>query len=164
MGGRNGGPMGKGSTGKKTKEKKGNVVTMPLNDGGEDAAVENREETAAEKKPKNGKRKTTEKEDKKERKKKRKGARKALRHAVKREVKENCGPIAATLVNQTKRGDMKSAQIMVALMEKKKKGGDDDFDYDGPSLAEQLAAEPSWDEMQEEKRMARERTKGKAAA
>jgi hypothetical protein len=150
--------MGKSDTGKKTKEKKSNVVTMPPKDGGEDAAaVENSDETAAGKKPRNGKRKTTEKEGKKERKKKHKGARKALRHAVKRAVKENCGPIAARLVKNTEDGDMRSADMVLALMEKKKKGGDEDFDRDGPSLAEQLAAEPSWDEVQEEKRIASER-------
>jgi hypothetical protein len=157
--------MSKCRTGKKAKEKKSNVLTMPLNDGGEDAAaIENSEETTAEMKPIDGERKTTEKEDKEERKKEHKGARKALRHAVKRAVKENCGPIAASLVKKTENGDMKSAELMVALMEKKKKGVDDDFDYDGPSLAEQLAAEPSWDEMQEEKRQASEKAKRTVAA
>lgn len=161
--------MGQRGSGKKKKEKKSNVLTMPTKEVGEDAAaVEDREKKAAEKKPRNGKRKTTKKEDKKARKKSgkgdHKGARKALRHAVKKEVKENCGPIAARLVSQTKGGDMKSAEIMVALMEKKKKSGDDDFDHDGPSLAEQLAAEPSWDEMQEEKRKKSEKARGIAAA
>ena len=127
-------------------------------------ATKNGEETAAEKKPKDGKRKTTEKGDKKERKKAGKGARKALRHAVKKKVKERSDTIAAGLVKKTEDGDMRSADMVLALMEKKKKSGEDDFDYDGPSLAEQLAAEPSWDEMQEEKRIAREKATKIAAA
>src|SRR5271169_2717180 len=114
MGGRNGGAMGKRSTGKKNREKKNNVLTMLPKEFGDDAAVENCEETAAEKKPRNGKRKTTEKEDKKERKKSGKGARKALRHAVKKEVKENCGPIAARLVKKAESGDMRSADMVLA--------------------------------------------------
>lgn len=167
MGGRNGGAMSKSGTGKRTKGKKSNVVTMPPKKFGDDAAaIENSEEAAAGKKPRNSKRKTREKEDKKERKKSGKGngARRALRHAAKKTVKENCDAIAETLMKGTKRGDWRSADRLIELMEKKKKSGDDDFDYDGPSLAEQLAAEPSWDEVQEEKRMARERATGIVAA
>jgi vacuolar-type H+-ATPase subunit E/Vma4 len=138
---------------------------MSTKEVGEDAAaVENREEKAAEKKPRNGKRKTTEKEDKKKRKKSGKGARKALRHAVKKVVNENYDAIAETLMKGTKSGDLRSTDRLIELMEKKKKSGDDDFDHDGPSLAEQLAAEPSWDEMQEEKRIASERAKRVVAA
>jgi hypothetical protein len=165
MDGRNGGAMGSNTKSKRTKEKKNNVVTMTPKEFGDDAAaVENSDEAAAEKTPGDAERKTTEKEDKKEHKKEHKGARKALRHAVKKAVKENCGPIAARLVKKAESGDTKSAELMVSLMEKKKKGGDGDFDYDGPSLAEQLAAEPSWDEMQEEKRLASEKATRIAAA
>lgn len=165
MGGRNGGAMGKCGKGKRTKEKKNNVVTMPPKEVGDDAAaIKNSDEAAAGKRPRDGKRKTKEKEEKKERNKFGKGARKALRHAVKKKVKERSDTIAAKLVEKTEGGDMRSADMVLALMEKKKKGGEDDFDYDGPSLAEQLAAEPSWDEMQEEKRLASEKATKIAAA
>jgi hypothetical protein len=108
---------------------------------------------AAAKKPGKAEEKATKKIDKK----KRKGARKALRHAVQREVKENCGGIARTLVNQTRKGDMRSAAMVMDLMEKKKKtDGEGDAQPEGPSLAEQLAG-PSWDELQEAKRIVSER-------
>ena len=53
------------------------------------------------------------------------------------------------------------------LMEKKKKkDGEDEAEPDGPSLAEQLAG-PSWDELQEARRIVRERNEdgsGKSVA
>ncbi|MGA9062252.1 MAG: hypothetical protein WB341_11365, partial [Terracidiphilus sp.] len=109
-------------------------------------------EKAAAKKPGKGKKKATKKGDKEEY----KGAKKALRHAVKKVVKENCGPIAESLVTQTVGGDMRSAEMVLSLMEKKK-DGEDDEGWDGPSLVEKLAAEPSWDEVQEAKRKASEK-------
>ena len=66
-----------------------------------------------------------------------------------------------TLVDQTEKGDMRSAAMVMDLMEKKKKkDGEDEAEPDGPSLAEQLAG-PSWDELQEAKRIAREKRRPK---
>jgi hypothetical protein len=107
---------------------------------------------AAAKKPGRGKKTATKKIGKK----KHKGAGKALRHAVQREVKENCGRIAVTLVKQTHGGDMRSAAMVMDLMEKKKKGAEGETEPDGPSLAEQLAG-PTWAELQEAKRIVSEK-------
>jgi len=152
VGGRNGGEMGKRSLETETKGKKSTAVKIPQKNSGEatKAGERNNEKGAAKKAGK-----TEKKAAKKNDKKKRKGAKKALRHAVQREVKEKCGKIAETLVNQTQGGDMRSADMVMALMEKKKRGGEGDAESDGPSLAEQLAG-PSWVELQEAKRIVSE--------
>lgn len=70
------------------------------------------------------------------------GARKALRNAVKKVVKAKCGSIAQKLIEETERGNMRSASIVISLMEKKKdKNGKND---DGPSEAELLGSEEQW--------------------
>jgi hypothetical protein len=152
VGGRNGGEMEKISLEMETTEKKSRSVKRPRKNSGEAAKARrtSKKNTAA-KKPGKAEKKATKKNDKK----KRKGARKALRHAVQREVKENCGQIAVTLVSQTQDGDMRSADMVMALMEKKKKK-DGEAESDGPSLAEQLAG-PSWEDLQEAKRIVSEK-------
>lgn len=145
--------MGKSSQERETNEKKIRTVKRPGKNSGEAAkARETGEKDAAAKKPGKAEKKAA----KKNAKKKRKGARKALRHAVQREVKENCGLIASSLVSQTQLGNMRSADMVMALMEKKKKGGEGDAEPEGPSLAEQLAG-PSWADLQEAKRIVSER-------
>ena len=132
MGGRNGGAMGKSNLGQKRHETKDKVVTMPRKDGGEDAeAAANGDEKAA-----------TEKDEKA----KRKGAKKALRHAVKEAVKENREEIADSLVTQAAKGDVRCTAMMLSLMEKKKKDGEDDDDWDGPGLADILVPGQLWRE------------------
>ena len=74
-----------------------------------------------------------------------KGAKKALRRAVKVEVKNNSTSIAKALVNKTTCGDMRSAKMLMNLMDKPGKD-DDDEGYEGMSTAEMLASEPPWDE------------------
>jgi len=141
MGGRNGGAMGKKRLSQKEREKKDNVVTMPQRGGGEDAeAGGNGDEKGAVKRSGKSKEKAT-KEDEKA---KRKGAKKAWRHAVKKVVKENSEPLAGTLVEGTKDGDMHCAAVMTLLMEKKKKDGEDDEDWDGPGLSEILVPSQLW--------------------
>jgi hypothetical protein len=154
MGGRNGGEMEKSSRELERNGKKSRKVKRPQKSSGEAAKTRGTsKKNAAAKKPGKAEKKATKKIDKK----KRKGARKALRHAVQREVKENCGEIAHTLVDQTQKGDMRSAAMVMDLMEKKKKkDGEGDAQADGPSLAEQLAG-PSWNDLQEAKRMVSER-------
>jgi hypothetical protein len=152
VGGRNGGEMEKRSLEMETYEKKSRAVKGPRKNSGEATKARGpSEKNAAAKKPGKAEKKATKKNDKK----RRKGARKALRRAVQREVKENCGQIAVTLVTQTRGGDMRSADMVMALMEKKKKGGEGDSESGGPSLADQLAG-PSWDELQEAKRIVSE--------
>jgi hypothetical protein len=153
VGGRNGGEMEKKSLEMETREKKTTAVKKPRKNRGEAAkAGEKGKKRAVAKKPGRDKKKATKKIGKKEH----KGARKALRHAVQKEVKENCGKIAGTLVTQTRGGDMRSAAMVMDLMEKKKKDGEGETEPEGPSLAEQLAG-PSWDELQEAKRIVSER-------
>jgi hypothetical protein len=145
--------MEKSSLEMKTREKKTTAVKKPRKNRGEVAkAGEKGKKKAAAKKPGRGKNKATKKSGKK----KHRGAGKALRHAVQREVKEKCGQIAVTLVSQTRGGDMRSAAMVMDLMEKKKKDGEGETEPDGPSLAEQLAG-PSWSELQEAKRIVSER-------
>lgn len=154
MDGRNGGEMEKTSLDKDTHEKKSRAVKTPRKGNVETTKARGKsKKNAAPKQPGKAERKATKKNDRK----KRKGAKKALRHAVQREVKEKCGKIAETLVNQTQDGDMRSAAMVIDLMEKKKKkDGERENEPDGPSLAEQLAG-PSWDELQEAKRIVSER-------
>ena len=79
-----------------------------------------------------------------------KGARKALRKAMKAKVKEECKEIAITLVNKVKAGDMRSAEMMMSLVERKKKDGKEaQKKRDGLSDAELMASEPEWDAEQE---------------
>src|ERR1700728_1864759 len=147
MVGQNGGAMGKSDLEKKNDEKKNKVVNMPHRDGGKNAVERENGRKKAAKKPKRSKWKPAREIEKDDH----KGARKALRHAVKKEVKANCDRIAETLVNGTQNGDMRSAEMVMALMEKKKKDSDND-EPDGPSLAEQLTAGPSWDDVVEARR------------
>ena len=161
MGGRNGGEMEKTSLEMEPKGKKSRAAKTPRKDSGETTKARGKSKTnAAPKKPGKAERKATKKNNKK----KRKGAKKALRHAVLREVKEKCGKIAERLVNQTQDGNMHSADMVMTLMEKRKKNdGEGDAQSDGPSLAEQLAG-PSWDELQEAKRIVSEKEAKKEAA
>ena len=149
MGGRNGGEMEKRSLDSETPEKKSRAVKTPRKNSGEAVKARGKsKKKSAPKKPGKAEKKATKKNEKK----KRKGAKKALRHAVQREVKEKCGKIAESLVSQTQRGNMRSADMVMVLMEKKRKSGEGNTEPDGPSLAEQLAG-PSWDELQEAKRI-----------
>ena len=153
MGGRNGGEMEKTSREIKAKGAKSRAAKTPRkNSGGNAKARGKSQKKPAAKKPGKAANKATKKIEKK----KRKGARKALRHAVQREVKEKCGKFAQTLVTKAQDGDMRSAAMVMDLMEKKKKkDGDGEAEPDGPSLAEQLAG-PSWDELQEARRIVSE--------
>jgi hypothetical protein len=160
VGGRNGGEMEKSSLEMETREKKTTTVKKPRKNRSEAAGAGGKgKKKAAAKKPGRGKKTATKKIGKK----KHKGAGKALRHAVQKEVKEKCGRIAERLVNQTRDGDMRSAAMVMDLMEKKKKGAEGDAEPDGPSLAEQLAG-PSWDELQEAKRIVSEKEAKKETA
>jgi len=145
--------MEKRSLDAETHEKKSRAAKLPRKNSGEAAKVGGKSrKKAAVNKPGKAEKKAVKKNDKK----KRKGAKKALRHAVQREVKEKCGRIAERLVTRTQDGDMRSASMVIDLMEKrKKKNGDGDTEPDGPSLAEQLAG-PSWEDLQEAKRIVSE--------
>ncbi len=161
MGGRNGGEMEKTSLVRESKGKTSRAAKTAQKDSGETTKARGKsKENAALRKPGKAERKATKKNERK----KRKGAKKALRHAVQREVKEKCGEIAERLVNRTQDGDMRSAAMVMDLMEKKKKkDGEGEAEPDGPSLAEQLAG-PSWDELQEAKRIVSESEVKKEAA
>ena len=133
--------MGRKRLNQKEREKKDNVVTMSRRSGGEDAeAGGNGDGKAAVEKPVKSKEKETEEDEKA----KRKGAKKALRHAVKKVVKANSEPLAGTLMEGTKDGNMSCAAMMAELMEKKKTDGEDDDDWDGPSLSEILVPGQLW--------------------
>jgi hypothetical protein len=145
--------MEKKSLEMETREEKTTAVKKPRKKRDEAAKEAGKgKRKAVAKKPGRGKKTATKRIGKK----KHKGAGKALRHAVQREVKENCGKIAVTLVSQTRGGDMRSAAMVMDLMEKKKKSAEGETEPDGPSLAEQLAG-PSWDELQEAKRIVSEK-------
>ncbi len=178
MGGRNGGAMGRSNLDKKKREAKSKAVKAPRKARGKDNAkaggADNAEvsgmggEEAAGKKPKSstkatnpkrGGKKAAEKIEKEEY----KGARKALRHWVKKVVKAKCDKIAVSLVNKTEDGDMRSAAMVLALMEKKKKDGEDDSGWEGLSVAEKLTLEPRWNEEMEKEKQAKEKEKELAA-
>ncbi len=137
-------------------EKKSKAAKTPKKTGGTGRAKAggSGRKKAAAKKAAKGKPKTPEPDDKT----KRKGAKKALREAVKKVVKEQCEGIARSLVNRTKDGDMRSAKLVLSLMERKKLEGDEASD--GPSAAELLASEPEWDEEEEKKQEAGNKEQG----
>lgn len=142
MCGRNGGAMEKSNSGSVRGGKRNKVVTMPLKKGGEDSAAprgSNAEGTGAKKNDRE----------------KAKGARKGLRQAVKEAVNGDRDKLADSLVRHAENGDVRCAALVMDLMEKQKEG-DGDNDFDEPSLAERLAAEPSWDDVVEAKRKLRE--------
>ncbi len=158
--------MGRSNLDKKRQEAKSKVVKTPGKAGGKDNAkadgADNVEasgmggEEAAKKGAKKGrKRESKSKEEKAEKKRKEKeekekkagkGAKKALRHAVKAVVREDCTGFATSLMSQAKDGKIRSTEIMLLLMEKKKKDGENDVGWDGLSIAGKLAAEPEWNE------------------
>ncbi len=138
-------------------EKKSKAAKAPKKTGGTNRAKAGGSggKKAAAKKRATGKPKTPEPDDKAEY----RGAKKALRRAVKKVVKAKCDAIAQTLVEKTEGGDMRSAALVITLMDKKKDGGDDEAS-DGPSAAELLASEPEWDEEAEKKQETGNREQG----
>ena len=158
--------MGRSNLDKERQKAKSKAVKTPRKTGGKDsakAAGDDNAETsgmggkeAAKKGAKKGrKRDSRSKEEKAEAKRKEKeekekkvgkGAKKALRHAVKAVVREDCTGFATSLMSQAKDGKIRSTEIMLQLMEKKKKDGENDAGWDGLSIAGKLAAEPEWDE------------------
>ncbi len=132
--------------------------------GGEEAAKKDAKRGGkGESKSKEEKAKEKRKEKEEKEKEAGKGARKALRHAVKAVVREDCTGFATSLMSYAKDGNVRSTEIMLSLMEKRKKDGEDESGWDGLSVAEKLAAEPEWDE-EMEKQKAKEREKQTAAA
>jgi hypothetical protein len=73
-----------------------------------------------------------------------KKARKALKKAVKRQVAEKSESIAKTLVNGFVDGNMRSAAIVMDLVEEKKKDGEKKK-RDGLTAAELLGSEEQWE-------------------
>jgi predicted lipid-binding transport protein (Tim44 family) len=161
--------MGKSKKDTERAAKKSKVVTMPRRDGGEDAEETGKgKKKVAAGKPKSGGAKET-KANKKTAEEKLakddyKGAKKALRRAVKEAVKKDCGKLADKLMEKAGDGDLHSAEMLLELMEKKKKKGGEGDDMDGPSLAEQLMAGPTWEEVLEARRQAKEEEEAGEAA
>jgi hypothetical protein len=162
--------MGRSKMDTEKAAKKSKVVTMPRRDGGEgaDEAEKDKKKVAA-RKPKSGgaketkaRKKTAAKKLKKE---EYKGSKKELRHWAKKVVKENSDAIAGELGAKARKGDLQSTEMLLDLMEKKKKkkGGEGD-DIDGPSLADQLMAGPTWEEVLEARRQAKEEEEAASAA
>ena len=90
-------------------------------------------------------------------------AKKTLRHAVKEEVKHDSSEFADKLMEKAKRGDRRSAQMLLELIEKRRKMGGED-DHPGElSLAEQLMTGPTWEEVLEARRKAKEEEEREAA-
>ena len=125
--------MGRKKQDQKKRNRKNNVKVMPLKNSVTVAEAKESE------KP----------ESIEDLKKRAKGAKKALRLEVRVKVKENCKEFAKQLVDHASNGDMRSAAMAISLMDKKKKNGED-HDWDGPSIAELLAAEPPWEEDKEQ--------------
>jgi len=172
MSGRNGGAMGKSKRDAEKAAKKNKVVTMPRRNGGEDAERSGKgKRKAATKEPKSGGAKETKPESidyapaKKLKKEEYKGSKKDLRRWAKKVLKDNCDRITEGLGEKAKNGDAHSTEVMLALTEKrkKKKGGADD-DPDEPSLAEHLMEGPTWEEVLEARRQAREEEEKTEAA
>ena len=115
--------------------------------GGESAqAGGSGEEAASKEKPSRRRKSKAEKEAEEEEKEKEaaKGARRALRHAVKKVVKMKCGSLALKLMEETEMGNMRSAAMMISLMEKKQEG-DGEKRHGGLTAADLLGSEQEWD-------------------
>ena len=68
-------------------------------------------------------------------------------------------------MEKAKEGDLHSTEMLLELMEKKKEEGRRrDDGLDGPSLAEQLMEGPTWEEVLEARRQAKEEEEERAAA
>ena len=139
MSGGNGGAMGKSKRDTENAAKKNKVVTMPRRDSGE----KTKEADKGKEKP---------------------SAKKTLRHAANELVKNDSGELADKLLEKAKKGNRHSAEMLLELIEKKRKmsGGDDNPDE--PSLAEQLMEGPTWEEVMEARRLAREEEEAEATA
>ncbi len=170
-GGRNGGAMGrkKQDTEKATKNKK--VVTMPQADSGKDTkeVKKGKRKRATKNRGRSSRQKAGNQKEKKPaenlKKEQYHGAKKVLRHWVKKEVKHDAPEIAHQLVKETKDGDVRSAAIVLSLMDKKTKIRDGEGDgFDGPSLADQLMEGPTWQEVLDARQRAREEQEKTEAA
>jgi hypothetical protein len=151
-------------------EENNKVVTMPQTGSGKDGeeTEKSKKKTAAKKTGPRNCKKDARKSDEEGpaaglEKKEGKGSKKGLRHWVKKLVKDDAEAIAGRLLEETKAGDARSAATVLSLMEKKRKGGEDDG-FDGPSLADQLMEGPTWEEVLEARRKAREEEEKTEAA
>ncbi len=149
--------MVKGKRTTETKATQNKVVTMPRRDSGkaEDETNRKRVGTKLRKSGLARSKERLEKEAETIKKEDYKGAKKKLRHWVKKAVKEHSPELAAKLVEDAEQGDLRCTALVVELIEKKKKGGGSD-EGNEPSLAEQLMAEPTWEEVLEARRKADE--------
>ena len=170
VGGRNGGAMNESKRVTEKAAKKNKVVTITRTDDRENAketepgekksAGKPRSGSAKETKPKESKKTAAQKPKKEEC----QGSKKDLRHWAKKVVKDNCEVITKELASNAKHGDWESTEKLLELMERDKKGGEGDDGLDGPSLAEQLMEGPTWEEVLEARRLAREEEEAAAAA
>ncbi len=151
MGGRNGGGMeiAGANVNKKKQEAKNKVVTMPPANGGKELEEDE----------KGGEKAAAKKGDKKEG----KGGSKALRREVNKVVKGRKEKFADKLVDEAEEGDVRCAALVLSLMEKKKKDGEDDDDWDGPGLAD-LLVPGQWQEKLAAKKAAKEEEEETKAA
>ena len=75
-------------------------------------------------------------------------------------MKKRREKIAESLVDNVELGDVRTATLVISLIEKKKDG---DEEPEGPSMADLLTAEPEWNEEMEAKMLAKERERALAA-
>jgi hypothetical protein len=80
----------------------------------------------------------------------RKSGAERLRQAADRRVGRNSKKLADLLTEKALKGDLASTKVLVGLAERKKPSQEPAKKRRGPSLAEQLAAEPQWVEEQED--------------
>ncbi len=170
MGGRNGGAMDESKRDTEKAAKKNKVVTITRKDDRENAKETEPGEKKSAGKPKSGSAKETKAKAakkataKKPEKEERKGSKKDLRHWARKVVKDSCEVITKELGDKARHGDLDSTETLLELMEKNKKSGQGDDGFDGPSLAEQLMEGPTWEEVLEARRLAREEEEAAAAA
>jgi hypothetical protein len=77
-----------------------------------------------------------------------------LRQAADKQVGQNSEKLAGLLADKALKGDLASTRVLVGLAERKKPHAKPATKRHGPSLAEQLSAEPKWQEEEEEQRTA----------
>lgn len=169
VGGRNGGAMGESKRNTEKAARNNKVVTITRTEDGENAkktekgkkksAGKRRGGSAKEMKAKASKKTAAKKPTKEEC----KGSKKDLRDWAKKVVKDSCEAITKELASNAIHGDLESTEKLLELMEKNNKGEGDDGP-EGASLAEQLMEGPTWEEVMEARRLAREEEEAEAAA
>jgi hypothetical protein len=131
---------------KKSRKKGGPKKSSRSSGGRKEARAEENGEAAAAERPKRKTPNAAKKKPKEEREKQAiKGAQKALRKAVKKVVRKECEKIASALLEETQKGNLRSATMMISLIEKNNGNGEGSAKHDGLTADDLPGSEEGWE-------------------